>query len=141
MTPEMMIKLRKSLIQHEGYRNFPYLDTIDKITIGIGCNLSDCGIDDEWINRRYQMDVNFFFNRLSSFDWFHSLNEDRQIVLIDMAFMGWKKFLGFTELLDALERHDYARAAEEMLDSEWASQVKDRAVSLAQGMLSGVYNP
>jgi hypothetical protein len=39
-------------VQHEEFRNFPYIDSVGKITIGIGFNLSDRGIDDEWINKQ-----------------------------------------------------------------------------------------
>src|SRR5215208_2747785 len=140
MTPDMLIKLRKSLVEHEGYRKFPYVDTVGKITIGIGYNLTDRGIDDEWINNRYQCDVNYFCNKLSGFEWFKELNPDRQIILIDMCFMGWQKFLEFEKLINALYEHDYKQAAFEMLNSEWAQQVNSRAASLAQGMLTGVYN-
>lgn len=140
MTPEMMSKLRRSLIKHEDLRKFPYVDSVGKITIGIGYNLTDRGIDDDWINKQYLQDVNYFYSQLCQFPWFSRLNEDRQIVLIDMSFMGWKNFLEFHDLLSALEFHDYKRAAFCMLNSEWANQVKNRAAQLAQGMLSGVYD-
>lgn len=139
MTPDMIAKLRRSLVEHEGYRKYPYVDTVGKITIGIGYNLTDRGIDDEWINNQYQRDINYFTNKLSRFEWFKDLNSDRQIVLIDMCFFGWQKFLEFENLIQALSEHDYKRAAFEMLNSEWANQVKSRVVSLAQGMLTGVY--
>lgn len=140
MTPEMMARLKRSLILHEGYRNFPYTDTVDKITIGIGYNLTDRGLSDEWINKQYLDDVTYFYNQLCEFPWFNELNEDRKIILIDMSFMGWKRFLGFTEMLKALAKGDYNQASVEMLNSEWATQVKGRAVKLAQGMLDGVYD-
>jgi lysozyme len=141
MTNEMLSKLRKSLIEHENFRNFPYIDTVGKITIGIGYNLTDRGLDDEWINTQYVKDVDYFYKQLyDNFPWFMQLNEDRQIVLVDMCFMGWKKFLGFGKLIQALDKSDYQKAAYEMLDSEWASQVKGRATKLAQGMLTGIYN-
>jgi lysozyme len=139
MTPEMMQKLRKSLVSHEEYRKYPYVDTVGKITIGIGYNLSDRGIDDEWINTQYLKDITYFYNQLSSFPWFQSIGTDRQIVLIDMCFMGWKKFLEFEKMIEALSKLDYKQAAFEMIQSKWAEQVKGRAASLAQGMLTGVY--
>lgn len=144
MTPDMMSKLRRSLTEHEDYRNHPYLDTASppKITIGIGYNLTDRGIDDDWINAQYQKDVEFFYNKfLTTFDWFSELNDDRQIILIDMAYnLGWQNFLKFTRFIDALSRHNYDVAESEMLNSEWANQNKGRANCLAKGMLSGVYD-
>lgn len=140
MTPDMALKLKRSLVLHESRENFPYIDTVGKITIGIGYNLSDRGIDDAWIDTQYQADVNFFLSKFSEFDWWDMLNTDRQIVLIDMAFMGWKKFLEFEKLIDALAAGDYDAAAREMLNSEWAQQVKGRATLLSNAMLTGVYN-
>lgn len=141
MLPQMRAKLRSSLIAHEGYMKFPYVDTLGNITIGIGYNLTDRGIDDDWINRQYEEDVRYFYNRLmEDFDWFDELNEDRQIVLIDMAFMGYKRFLSFKRMIAALDVGDYEKAALEMLNSKWAIQVKGRATELAEAMASGVYN-
>jgi len=136
----MMVKLRRSLIQHEGNSNAPYIDSLGNITIGIGYNLSARGLTDEWINTQYEQDVAFFHRQLSTFEWYEQLTLDRQIALIDMAFMGWKKFLTFKKMLRALLTHNYKQAAFEMLNSRWAEQVKGRAATLAQVMLTGVYN-
>jgi lysozyme len=141
MTPEMSVKLKKSLTLHEGFRNFPYTDSVGKITIGCGYNLTDRGLTDDWINTQYQKDVEYFDSELSKFHWFNFLNDDRQIVLIDMSFMGIKKLLEFKNMIAALEKHDYKTAASEMLDSDWAKEVHGRATQLAHAMESGVYNP
>ena len=140
MTPEMLSKLRKSLIAHEDYRKFPYVDSLGKVTIGIGYNLTDRGMDDEWINSQYLKDVTYFNNQLSQFEWYQQLTPDRQIILIDMAFMGMKKLLTFKKMIAAIEQGDYKQASFEMLNSRWAHQVKNRATELAQSMLTGVYN-
>lgn len=139
MTLDMESKLRRSLILHEGMKNFPYVDTEGKITIGIGYNLTDRGVGDEWINSQFLTDINYFYAKLSDFSWFENLNEDRQTVLIDMCFMGFKNFLEFKEMIDALEQHNYVKAAQEMLDSKWAQEVKGRAIVLANGMEHGIY--
>ena len=139
MTPDMQARLRRSLIAHEDYRKYPYVDTVGKITIGIGYNLTDRGISDDWINHQYNTDVEYFYHQLSQFDWFNKLNEDRKIVLLDMAFMGIKKLFEFEHMITALQEGDYKRASYEMLNSEWADQVKGRAQMLAEGMLRGVY--
>lgn len=140
INPQMIAKLRRSLILHEGYHKFPYIDSVGKITIGIGYNLDDRGIDDDWINNRFNADWSYFYSQLNQFPWFKDLNFDRQIVLIDMCFMGWKRFLGFEKMIQCLSIHDYKGAADEMLDSEWANQVKGRATALANAMNSGVYD-
>lgn len=139
MTQEMKLKLKKSLVNHEGYKKAPYLDTIGKITIGIGYNLSDRGIDDDWINSQYEKDIEYFYKKLCTFTWFKDLNEDRQIALTDMCFMGWNKFLEFNKLILALSNHDYEIASVEMLNSKWATEVKERAITLSKVMLTGIY--
>lgn len=140
MNLEMIEKLRKSLILHEGKSNFPYVDTVGKITIGIGYNLSDRGLDNDWIEDQFRKDVMYFNQQLSTFPWFTKLNPDRQIALIDMCFMGFKKFLSFKNLIKALEESDYKKASFEMLNSKWAEQVNGRATTLAHVILTGVYS-
>lgn len=141
MTPGMNAKLYRSLVLHEDKRNYPYVDSVGKITIGIGYNLSDRGLPDSWINSQYIEDVDYFYKQFNeTFSWYKDLNEDRQIALIDMAFMGWKKFLEFHHLIDALSKHDYVRAHDEMLNSKWAEEVKGRAITLANVILTGSYN-
>lgn len=141
MTPEYSAKLKRSIVAHEHRRKYPYTDTVGKVTIGIGYNLSDRGLSDDWIDKQYEEDAEYFYNKLNdTFPWFAELTDDRQIALIDMSFMGWNHFVEFTNMLDALANHDYNRAAYEMLNSEWAKQVKSRATNLAQVMLTGVYD-
>lgn len=135
----MIEKLKQSLTLHEGRKNFPYVDTVGKITVGIGFNLTDRGLSDEWIDKQFIDDVNYFHDQLNEFSWFRDLNEDRKVVLIDMAFMGIKTFLKFTRLIQALKDKDYKKASKEMLNSKWATQVKGRAFDLAEGMLTGIY--
>lgn len=133
MMPEpMKLKLRHLLVEHEGYENFPYVDTVGKITIGIGYNLSDRGMPDSWINNQFEEDTRYFYNQLNDdFYWFKTLNDARQIALIDMCFMGYKKFKTFRKMLDALEQRNYSLAAREVIDSKWATQVKGRAQQIA----------
>ena len=64
----------------------------------------------------------------------------RQLVLMDMAFnMGVPRLCKFVKMWTALEQYDYHKAAEEMLDSRWARQVKTRAIKLANSMQHGTY--
>lgn len=140
MTPMGAAKLKRSLVGHEGRSNLPYTDTKNKITIGIGYNLTDRGLSDSWIDQQYAEDVHYFYSRLCDYDWYRALNEDRQIVLIDMAFMGMKKFLTFRKMIAALEKSDFIVAANEMLNSTWSQQVGKRSFTLAEAMRKGVYD-
>lgn len=66
------------------------------------------------------------------------LSPARQAVLIDMAHnLGLSRLRKFVRLRFALEAGEYAVAADEMLDSDWADQVGERARTLAAMMKSG----
>tara|TARA_R110002020_G_scaffold39742_2_gene117746 strand:- start:443 stop:3895 length:3453 start_codon:yes stop_codon:yes gene_type:complete len=56
-------------------------------------------------------------------------------IVTNMAFnMGRSRLSGFRKMFAAISERDYERAADEMLDSKWAKQVKGRAEELAQRM-------
>ena len=47
------------------------------------------------------------------------------------------RFSKFRKMLAAMEEGDFDQAAQEMLDSRWAEQVKGRAIELARRMAMG----
>lgn len=62
----------------------------------------------------------------------------RRGVLDEMVFqLGLVGVLGFRKMLSAFYARDYARAADEMLDSAWARQTPNRARMLAGLMRTG----
>jgi lysozyme len=72
-------------------------------------------------------------------DTFTNLDEVRQGVLINMAFnLGVPGLLKFRATLDHIRRMEWNEAAEHMLASLWAKQVKGRAVELAERMRTGL---
>lgn len=138
MTLGMKTKLKKLEVMHEGYRKFPYEDTTGHITIGIGYNLTDRGVSDDWIDKQFNEDIEFFYHQLAKqFPWFASLNEARQIALIDMCFMGFKKLLSFKKMFGFLAEKRYLLAANEVLNSRWATQVGERAQTIAKMIETG----
>lgn len=142
MTQDMLVKLKRGIIVHEEDRARAYLDIYGNITVGMGHNLSARDVEQDIRDRWFLRDSEDFYSEwVNTFPWYLELNTDRQIVLVDFAFMGFKKVLEFTRMLDALSRHDYSVAASEMLNSEWANQVGKRATDLSSAMESGVYNP
>lgn len=71
--------------------------------------------------------------------WWREMDGVRQAVVCEMMFnMGWPRLSGFHDALTAMQAHDYERAAAALLDSRWASQVKGRAVRLAEQMRTGL---
>lgn len=139
MSPEGTLKLKKLLIQHEAYKQFPYTDTTGHVTIGIGRNLTDRGISIIEANMLLEEDISYFTDKLTRYiPLFYKLSENRKIALVDMCFnLGLRGFLSFKKMIAALESGDYQRAAKEMLDSKWATQVGLRASRLASIIQSG----
>ena len=127
-------KLYADLRLDEGLRLKPYLDSVGKLTIGIGRNLDDRGISEQEAD-------NMFFNDISAvraeldekIPWWSNMPEPAQRGLANMAFnLGWPRLSQFKMMLAALEVGDWKAAAAEALDSTWAKQVGDRAKRVAE---------
>ncbi len=142
MTPDQD-KLLKQLHLHEGREKKPYKDTVGKISIGVGRNLTDVGLSDDEIDYLLINDIVKVENALDAqLPWWRSLDLIRQRVLIDMAFnMGIGGLLGFKNTLKAVHGEHWVQAAHGMLGSLWAKQVGKRAVRLAKMMETGNDSP
>ena len=79
--------LRAMLIRHEGYRTHPYLDTVGKITIGVGRNLSDRGLSAAEIEMLLNTDIAIAMEDLSLYlpNW-RALPAEMQLALISLSF-------------------------------------------------------
>jgi lysozyme len=131
-------RLRGQLMLHEGLRRFPYTDTVGKLTIGVGRNLTDVGLSASESMFLLDNDIEECLKDLSTFPWFDGLGDVRQRVIVDMRFnLGPNKFRGFKNTLAAVARGDYHAAATGMSRSLWARQVGRRAVRLATMMRTG----
>lgn len=138
MRPDMKSKLKQILINHEGYKEQIYIDTIGKHIIGIGRNLDERGVLPAEIDMMFDHDSQYFYDQLDSyFSWFSALTMARQIALIDLCFMGFKKFLEFEKMIEYLAVFDYDNATDELLDSDWAKQVGRRADDIAMILVTG----
>jgi lysozyme len=132
--------LRKLLLKHEGFRQFVYKDNRNIATVGIGRNLESKGVSLEEAFYLLDDDLIFFSDKLTTiFPWFAPLDENRKAALIDMTFnLGVNGFLEFHEMIAALDKHDFEKASQCLLASEYATQVGERARDLAQILLTGV---
>ncbi|CAB4128420.1 COG3772 Phage-related lysozyme (muraminidase) [uncultured Caudovirales phage] len=139
LTDDQKLLLKQLLVKHEGLNLFPYFDTTKHITIGVGRNLTNRGISKEEAYTLLDDDINYFSTELNAaLTFFCDLNSPRQLALIDMCFnLGLKNFLEFTHMIDALKSSNYALAAKQMLESEWAKQVGQRAIDLSDIISSG----
>jgi lysozyme len=134
-----MTPLQLQLIQDEELRLKPYTDTVGKLTIGIGRNLTDVGISNAEAMQMLNNDIQSVQFQLSQKLFFWSkLNQARQDALTNMAFnMGVPKFMEFHATILLLAKGDYKSASTECLNSHWAVQVGERAKRIANKILIG----
>lgn len=131
--------LFEQLERDEGRRRFPYTDTVGKLTIGIGRNLTDRGLSDDEIDFLLANDVRECVTDLESFPWFCGLDDVRRNVVINMRFqLGPAKFRKFKATIAAIAAGDYVKAGDQMQASLWAKQVPNRARRLIRAMKTGV---
>lgn len=142
MTRTQREKLRAQLVLHEGLRLRPYLDSVGKMTIGVGRNLDDRGITRDEAMTLLEHDIREAIEDLETFPSFAALDPIRQRVLVDMRFnLGPSRFRGFKRTLAAVAAGDYVTAASQMRASLWYRQVKARGVRLANMMETGLEAP
>ena len=125
--------LYQTLLQHEGHRTHPYTDTVGKITIGIGRNLTDRGLSTSEITTLYDTDTQLAAAALDDFwpDW-RQAPQPAQIALLSMGFnLGLPRLRGFRKMRAALHRHDFEAAATEAEHSKWARQTGHRATHIS----------
>jgi len=136
-----MEKLIESIKRHEGYKDKAYLDTEGNLTCGWGHYLR--------VGSKVPIEASeaFFKTDLAQAiaDYWElpkearrDLDQARRRVLVEMIFnMGLGGVLKFKKMITALIGRDYEEAANQMLDSKWATQVKGRAIELAEIMRKG----
>jgi lysozyme len=132
---DFLTELAAELRADEGLRLKPYRDSLGILTIGVGHNLDEKGISYAaamFILREDMQEAETLLD--TNLPWWRTLTEDRQKVLINMAFNMGPKLLSFKNTLSLIETGKYADAADAMLESLWARQVGPRADRLAARM-------
>jgi lysozyme len=145
MTTETRLAIRQQLKRDEGAgitKNghfMPYVCTSGKTTIGWGHNLQDNGLKAKFAELILEDDIeDARRDVVTRWPWAEDLDGARLGALVNMAFnLGVNRLAGFRKMFAALQRRDYETAAIEMLASNWAEQVKDRALRLAEQMRTG----
>jgi lysozyme len=135
----------------EGDRLTAYLDTMGILTVGVGHNCVAKPVEGvekpgdtitpEQRDQLLSDDIDEAAAELTEhLPWWTDLDDARQNVLLDMAFnCGIHTLLQFKNTLAAVKAGSYMLAASGMKNSQWASQVKGRAVFLENAMVTGVY--
>lgn len=135
MNPRVMAMLKR----HEGFRQFPYRDSVGILTIGYGRNLEANGIGQLEAEYLLEHDIQAAHEGcLARIPVYSHLDSVRQAVLLNMAFnMGVGGLVKWTNTLEAINQGDYDAAADMMLQSKWAEQVGRRALELVTMMRNG----
>tara|TARA_R110002126_G_scaffold87487_3_gene210556 strand:+ start:132 stop:536 length:405 start_codon:yes stop_codon:yes gene_type:complete len=132
------------LIRHEGSKSHAYMCTANKVTVGVGRNIDPeggIGLTKDEISFLLKNDIERVEDELSRrLPWILELSDVRIDALIDICFnLGLPRFLKFAKALAALEQREYDLAADEFMDSRWAKQVGNRAVTVSNMIRTGEY--
>lgn len=136
-----MDKLAERIKKHEGFRDRIYLDTEGFLTGGYGhCFSIGSRIPVDVAEVLFKLDLASAVSDYSKITPTirKKLNTARARVIVEMIFnLGLQGTLQFKDMMAAIEAGDFDRAAEAMLSSKWAAQVKQRAVMLSDIMKKG----
>lgn len=140
----MRDRIKTQLHRDEGVKDHAYVDSEGYLTIGVGRL-----IDKRKGGRLTPREIEFLLDNdieekedelRAKLPWYDDLDEARRGVLLNMAFnLGVDGLLKFARTLESVKLGRYAAAAEQMLQSKWATQVGDRAVRLSKQMRSGTW--
>src|SRR6266702_2383469 len=137
----MIQSIADQLRRDEGVRLHPYTDTVGKLTIGIGRNLTDVGLSQDEADLLLENDIKSAESNLEQeFPWVRDLDDVRKGALINMTFnMGIHGLSKFVNFLNFTRNKDFRTASQEMMRSTWAKQVGPRAQRLSIQIESGVW--
>ena len=137
----MITNLKDQLVRDEELRLKPYTDSVGKLTIGIGRNLTDKGISFQEAQGLLANDIADATADLEAkLPWTATLDDVRKGALLNMAFnLGIGGLLEFHDFRARMQRGDFSGAAGAMLDSLWARQVGARATRLSMQIQTGTW--
>jgi lysozyme len=140
-------KLMEELKYDEGCVNEVYEDHLGYATFGVGHLVKDSdpefeepvgtSVSEERVNECFNQDIDIVCAELDrNLPWWRGLTDNRRRILANMCFnLGYPRLSGFKNFLAAVEKEDWEKAAEEMMDSKWANQVGPRAERLRNRIL------
>ena len=135
-------QLRDTLKVDEGVKYEIYNDHLGYPTFGIGHLIVESdneygqpvgtGIHVDRVNEAFDKDVSVMVDEAKKiFSDFDNLPEEAQQVIVNMTFnMGRPRLSKFKKFIAGIEAGDWEKAAVEMMDSRWATQVGARAERL-----------
>ena len=132
------MSLIASVKTHEGLKLQVYKCPANRLTIGYGRNLDDRGISKEEAEMLLLNDLETSTKEAKKFEFYENLTSNRQDVIVEMIFnLGLTRFKKFKKTIGYINQANYSAAADEMLDSRWAKQVGQRALTLSNKFRAG----
>ena len=132
------MSLLSSVIVHEGFSRYIYLDSVGVRTVGFGRNLDDRGISREEAEMLLLNDLETSTEEAKKFEFYENLTSNRRDVIVEMIFnLGLTRFKKFKKTIGYINQANHSAAADEMLDSRWAKQVGQRALTLSNKFRAG----
>jgi len=139
-------KLKKELALDEGVKHEIYLDHLGYPTFGIGHLIKKddpeygspvkTPVSEERVDECFKEDIKVTLaDCLTLYDDFYELPEEVQLIIANMMFnMGLPRMKKFRGMKRGVDARDWNKAADEMVDSAWYSQVGKRSERLVQRM-------
>mgnify|MGYP003664026644 FL=1 len=132
------MSLLSSVIVHEGFSRYIYLDSVGVRTVGFGRNLDDRGISREEAEMLLLNDLETSTEEAKKFEFYENLTSNRRDVIVEMIFnLGLTRFKKFKKTINYINQANHSAAADEMLDSKWADQLGQRAITLSNKFRAG----
>ena len=137
-------KLREEIAADEGEVHEIYLDHLGLATFGIGHLVRDddpesglpvgTPVDNDRVVEAFESDIETVLSDCNKlYPDFNDLPEEAQRVIANMMFnMGRPRLSKFKGMKSGVDARDWARAADEMVDSRWYRQVTNRADRLVE---------
>lgn len=133
-----MMTLKERIKAHEGFRAEMYRCPGGYWTIGYGHYLGrgQCIISPQVADLLLEEDIHRATFQFLSLGW--NLGQVRNDVIIEMIFWhGFRGFLKFKKMIAAVEKEDWSKAAEEMMNSNSGRNYRARMTELVMLMIEG----
>ena len=139
-------QLRQELAEDEGCKYSVYLDHLNLPTFGIGHLITESDpefgqpigteVSEERVRKAFNLDVAVTIDECKVlYSDFDDLPEECQHVIANMMFnMGRPRLSKFKGMKAGVDARDWNKAADEMVDSRWYTQVPNRAKRLVDRM-------
>jgi lysozyme len=122
--------LVERICENEGFKAKPYKCTEGVLTIGHGITYLTKEESEHIVAGRVSYK---HLNLLQTLDWYEELPPNVQGVILEMCFqIGTNGMLKFKKMIANMKNKDWKAASDEMKDSKWYRQTKNRCERLAK---------